>query len=66
MNETYFQFLDRRIPELHEEGKPEPEYDKDGRMKPRIGTYPGVLARRRADEEWGAIQAEKREEEKKK
>lgn len=51
--EGYLAFLRRRIPELHEEGKPEPERDEKGRIKPgRLGKFPGRLARDRADAEW--------------
>lgn len=49
----YLAFLAKRIPELHDQGKPEPEYDEQGRIIPgRVGTFPGRRAREQADREW--------------
>lgn len=63
--ERYFKFLDRRIPELHNEGKPFPGSPPEGmdlaeRCKRHVANtegskYPGVKARRQADLEWAEM-----------
>lgn len=54
-------FLDRRIPELHAQGKRKPPLDANGNPLPNMSSdYNGVLAREQADREWAALQAEER------
>lgn len=66
----YFDFLDKRIPELQAMGKPQPGPSPDGatieqRMKRVVenageSKFPGVTAREQADLEWGKMSADER------
>jgi len=57
--EKYFNFLDKRIPELHAEGKPAPSKSDPILISKNLtaSRYPGVKARHQADREWGEMQA---------
>ena len=59
--DAYLRFLDRRLPELHAEGKK--HVHSEGTLAEQVvhtrenmetATYPGVVALIRAKQEWGA------------
>lgn len=54
----YFEFLDRRIPELHAMGKPAQSSGDPMKISANLrgSKFPGAMARVQADAEWGEMQ----------